>query len=345
MSAKPTLEFFGTTTFRLKWNGLTIFHDTWLKKPVGLHRYLELDDVTEVDYIVISHAHFDHLPGADQLALRTGATVIANCEAINRLRDAGVPETQLIPVSGGERVPLFTKDILNKAVEGTIDQAPAPPGAPHRPHVKYATMAVHVWPSLHSLIPGVTPHDLPEHFDTDHQYTGETTPYDCSLDITRLMQYGLFRMKEIATDDQMDDGTRAFADYVQDRKTHVMSHCDGGQLMYNFVAGDKAILFNTHLGVYEGIASCVTPKPTIAILGAGGRANLNGRPFQGSAAEFLVKQTKWLGEPNNVFFCLHDVNIIKPFTVDITGAKRLIEQETPGKAIDTQPGQVYTLDV
>ncbi|KAL9562936.1 hypothetical protein ACKAV7_012953 [Fusarium commune] len=177
MVAESTLEFYG----------LTIFHDTWLEKPVGLKRHLELDDVTELDYIVISHAHFDHLPGSDQVALRTGATVIANCEAINRLRDAGVPDTQLIPVSGGERVPLFTKDILRKAAESLIDRAPAPPTAPPRPHVKYATAAVHVWPSFHSLIPGVTPHDLPEEFNTGHVYSGEATPYDCSLDITRLM--------------------------------------------------------------------------------------------------------------------------------------------------------------
>ncbi|KIL89287.1 hypothetical protein FAVG1_07681 [Fusarium avenaceum] len=306
MAGKPTLEFFvepnatssdhltnpsagvGTTTFRLKWKGLNIFHDTWLERPGGFKRYLELDEVTDLDYIVISHAHFDHLPGADQLALKRGATVIANCEAINRLQDAGVPDTQLIPR------------------KGLIDRAPGPPTAPHRPHVKYAIAAVHVWPSLHSLMPAVHPHDLPEQFDTAESYSGEVTPYDCTLDITRLMQFGLFKMKEFVPEGDMDAGTRAFADYVQDRKKHVMSHCDGGQLMYNFVADGKAILFNTHLGVYEGIASCLTPNPTVAIMGAGGRANLNGRPFEGSAAEFLVKQTKWLEEPANIYFCLHD---------------------------------------
>lgn len=51
--------YIGTTTFRLKGNGLTILHDTWLDKPALMKRYLELDDVTELDYIVISHAHFD----------------------------------------------------------------------------------------------------------------------------------------------------------------------------------------------------------------------------------------------------------------------------------------------
>ncbi|CVL06431.1 hypothetical protein FPRO06_02013 [Fusarium proliferatum] len=345
MATKATLEFFGTTTFRLKWKGLTIFHDTWLDKPEGLKRYLELKDVTELDYIVISHAHFDHLPGADQLALRTGATIIANGEAIRCLRDAGVPDAQLIPVSGGERVPLFSKETLRKAAEGLIDRAPAPPTAPPMPHVKYAAAAVHVWPSLHSLIPAITPHDLPEEFDTAERFTGEVTPYDCTLDITRLMQFGLFRMKEFMPEESMDPGTRAFADYVQDRRKHVMSHFDGGQLMYNFVADGKSILFNSHLGVYQGIAQSVTPKPTVAIMGAGGRANLDGRPFQGSAAEFLVKQAKWLGEPASIYFCLHDPSIIKPLRVDVNAAKQMLQQETAATVIDTQLGKVYTLDV
>lgn len=212
----------------------------------------------------------------------------------------------MIPVAGGERIPLFTRNILKEAVERTIDLAPAPPAAPPRPHVKYATAAVHVWPSLHSLLPAVRPQDLPDSFDTAENFIGSATDYDSSLDITRLMQFGLFRMKEFLPADQMDPGTRAFADYVEDRKTHVMSHCDGGQLMYNVVLGTKAILFNSHLGAYEGILRCMTPKPTIAVLGVGGRANLNGRPFDGSAAAFLTKQTKWLEEPAKIYFCLHD---------------------------------------
>ncbi|KAF5981543.1 hypothetical protein FCOIX_4191 [Fusarium coicis] len=103
--------------------------------------------------------------------------------------------------------------------------------------------------------------------------------------------------------------------------------------------------FNSHLGVYQGIAQCPTPKPTVAIMGVGGRANLDGRPFQGSAAEFLVKQAKWLGEPSSIYFCLNDQNIIKPFRADVTAAKDNLEQETAARAIDTQPGKVYNLDI
>lgn len=38
-------------------------------------------------------------------------------------------------------------------------------------------------------------------------------------------------------------------------------------------------------------------------------------------------------------------SIIKPFRVDVTAAKDMLEQETVAKAIDTQPGKVYTLEV
>lgn len=246
------------------------------------------------------------LPGADRLALKTGAIVIANTEAISCLRRAGVPEAQLMAVAGGERVPLYNKDILAKAAAREIDLAPGPPTAPPRPHVRYAAMAVHVWPSLHSLMPGNTHHDLPDVFDTGVSYSGSDTGYTSSQDITCLMEHGLFRLKEIVPEKDMDAGTKAFAEYVQDRKTHVMSHYDGGQLCYNLVIGDRAILLNTHLGAYEGVMRYLDPKPQIAILGAGGRANHNGRPFVGTAAEFLTKQTKWLGEPAQVFMCLHD---------------------------------------
>lgn len=49
----------GATTYRLKACGLTIFLDTWLDRPSCLDQYLSIEDVTEADYIFISHAHFD----------------------------------------------------------------------------------------------------------------------------------------------------------------------------------------------------------------------------------------------------------------------------------------------
>jgi hypothetical protein len=245
------------------------------------------------------------LPGADQIAIKTGATIIANCEAINCLREAGVPDAQLIPVAGGERIPLFTRDIREKAAAGTVPLAPGLPGVPRRPDLNLAAASVHVWPSLHCLLPGN--HDeVPEVFDTGKVYTGEASPFECTLDITTNMKYGLLRLKEIVPEEHMDDKMRCLANWLEDRKSNVLSNCDGGQLMFNVLLGDKTLLFNAHLGAYEGIVSRLQPKPDLAILGIAGRANLDGRPFNGSGAMFATKLSKWLGEPERIIWCLHD---------------------------------------
>ena len=138
-----THAIIGATTYRLNAKGLTIFLDTWLERPSILPSYLRIADITEADYIFISHAHFDHLPGCDRLAKQTGATVIANGEAISVLREAGVPEDQLLPVAGGERIPLFTREAREAAKRGEGALAPGPPGAPPLPDSSLAVMAIH----------------------------------------------------------------------------------------------------------------------------------------------------------------------------------------------------------
>ncbi|KAJ5266502.1 hypothetical protein N7478_009310 [Penicillium angulare] len=91
-----------------------------------------------------------------------------------------------------------------------------------------------------------------------------------------------------------------------------MSSCDGGQLLFNVLLGgqegrqSKKVLFNGHLDACEGIVNEIQPKPDIAVLGIAERANLNGRPFDGSAATFATKLVKWIREPQKVIWCLRD---------------------------------------
>ncbi|KAI6304096.1 hypothetical protein ACKVWC_010434 [Pyricularia oryzae] len=338
---QTTLEWFGATTFRLRTRGVTIFLDTWLDKPSVMPKYLAVDDVTEADYIFISHAHFDHLPGADRIAIKTGATVIANGEAINCLRNAGVPEEQLIPVAGGERIPLFTRAVREQARQDPSLRAKGFPGAPIFPLHTLAALAVHVWPSLHCLMPA----DHPDVIDTATVYTGSATPYSCSLDITFGMKHGLLRLGELVPPEKLHDGQRSFIEYVSDRKRNVFSHCDGGQLMFNFLIGDKALLWSAHLGAYEGIMKDMQPKPDVAILAIAGRANLNGRPFDGSAAQFAVKEVEWLGSPSKVIWALHDETCIAPFRIDTAAATAAVEESTGSKILDLKPAEVTVLDL
>ncbi|KAK6821244.1 hypothetical protein PG987_015644 [Apiospora arundinis] len=342
--AQSTIEWFGATTFRLRTRGITIFLDTWLDKPDVMTSHLAVDDVTEADYIFISHAHFDHLPGADRIAIRTGAIVIANCEAINCLRNAGVPEEQLFPVQGGERIPLFTREIRDRAKDDASMRRPGFPGAPPMPADGLEALSVHVWPSLHCLMP----QDHPETIDTATVYTGAASPYSCTLDITFGMKYGLLKIGEIMPAEKLTPGHHSFIRYVEDRRRNVFSHCDGGQLMFNFImptetGESKALLWSAHLGGYEAILKDMEPKPDIAILGIAGRANFNGRPFDGSAAEFASRQVEWLGNPSQVIWCLHDETCIPPYRIDTTAATSAVEKNGKSKVLDLTHAEVVQL--
>lgn len=245
---------------------------------------------------------YSSLPGADVIAKRTGAIIVANGEAIYVMREAGVPEKQLLPVGGGERIPLFTKELHDKAAQGLVELEQRPPGAPKSPHPSLAVAAVHVWPSLHAFLP----EDHPEIMDTGVRYTGASTDFFCTLNITMGMKHGLLRLKDVIPEDKIDQDTQAFIDYVDHRDKNRFSHYDGGQLMFNILTEGQVLLWSAHLGGYEGVLRDLKPRPDVAIIAAAGRANLNGRPFDGSAAEFLVKKAKWIGEPKTIIWCLHD---------------------------------------
>lgn len=284
------------------------------------------------------------LPGADRIVLQTGAKVIANGEAIHQLRLSGVPEDQLIPVAGGERIPLFTRDVLDAAIADSSARGAGPPGAPPRPHDALAVAAVHVWPSLHCLMPGSSHADIPEVMDTGKRYIGGASQFACTLDITVGMKHGLLKMGELIPRDAMDEGMRSFVDYIASDKARPMSHFDGGQLSYNFLFGTKKTVFwNGHLGGYDGVLRTVQPKPDVLIQAIAGRANLNGRPFDGSAAEFAVSVLQSLGEPKSVFWCLHDDAPIKPWRVDVQPATRMVEETTSSKVVDLPPGKPLAL--
>ena len=85
--------------------GLNLFFDAYLDRLPGLDPVgLSTREVGQADFVFVSHSHFDHLYGADVLALNAGATVVASPESARCLRAAGVPERQLLVVTGGETV-------------------------------------------------------------------------------------------------------------------------------------------------------------------------------------------------------------------------------------------------
>lgn len=262
------------------------------------------------------------------------------------MREAGVPEDQLLPIAGGERIPLFTKAVRDEAAankpathEGS---APGPP-PPTGPDPSKAAASVHPWPSLHCLMPGPPGVHL-DTIDTSTRYIGEAGPYACTIDITMGMRKGLIApafLPPEATANAPPE-MKTFFEYMRD-PANKYSHFDGGQMMYNFLLPDLTLLWMSHLGGFEGVLKELKPQPDVVVMGIAGRGNINGRPFDGSAAECATGILKWIGEPGRVVWCLHDEGPIKPFHIKTTGATEMVEKETKSRILTLEPAKVCRL--
>lgn len=158
------------------------------------------------------------------------------------------------------------------------------------------------------------------------------------------MKYGLLKIGDHVPRETMDQGLQSFVDYIDGPAKKCMSHYDGGQITYNFLIGsNKTMMWSGHLGGYEGVLKTIEPKPNVLIQAITGRANLNGRPFDGSAAQFATQVCKWLDEPEKVIWCLHDDAPIKPWTVDVKPASDLVHTRTASKVLDLTLAQPVTI--
>src|SRR3546814_18619816 len=96
-----TLDWYGCATYRLTIGGLVVFLDTYMDRPAGAPAVgLTTAEVTEADYALIGHSHWDHLAGADVIAKQTGALVIGSHESARVVRDGGVPAEPLWTAEG-----------------------------------------------------------------------------------------------------------------------------------------------------------------------------------------------------------------------------------------------------
>ncbi|MED5362505.1 MAG: MBL fold metallo-hydrolase [Actinomycetota bacterium] len=101
------LDWYGCATFSLRTAGLTIFLDAYIDRPQGAEGTgLTASDVTEADYLLIGHSHFDHLWGAERILENTDATLIGSYESVRVMEQAGVALDRMICVAGGETVAL-----------------------------------------------------------------------------------------------------------------------------------------------------------------------------------------------------------------------------------------------
>lgn len=152
-------------------------------------------------------------------------------------------------------------------------------------------MAVQVRPSLHCFMPGPLGQH-PDVMDIRTRCTGGAGPYSCTLDITQGMKYALLRLGDIVPKEMRDAGLQSMIDYTSDRKRHLFSEFEGGQLSYNFLIGEgKTLFWDGHLGGYEGVLKTMEPRPYVAILAVAGRASLKGVDTAG-VTELVHNNTK-----------------------------------------------------
>ncbi|HEY3841759.1 MAG TPA: MBL fold metallo-hydrolase [Acidimicrobiales bacterium] len=106
-----------------------------------------------------------------------------------------------------------------------------------------------------------------------------------------------------------------------------ISDLDGGQLIYLITTAAGSILWSASSGCWTSILREL--HPDVALLAAAGRPNVDGEPFQGTMAEFIVRQVEML-RPSKVAFCHHDA-FLPPFMngTNIEAASAALADRTP----------------
>ena len=110
-----TLTFYGQSTFVLTHGDTKMIIDPWLN---GSPWKVTTADEIDVQYILISHAHGDHIGDAASIARRTGAKVVSTSEITRMLGEQGVGNLQPMSI-GGKRSFEFGSVKLTNAVHGS----------------------------------------------------------------------------------------------------------------------------------------------------------------------------------------------------------------------------------
>ena len=120
------LTWHGHSCFSLETDeGTRILFDPFLDdNPVA---DLRAADIERLDYILVSHGHFDHFADCIALAKRTGATVVSTFELVAFCQTKGVEQGHGMNIGGGHRFPFgrvkLTPAVHTGSISGDDDGA------------------------------------------------------------------------------------------------------------------------------------------------------------------------------------------------------------------------------
>ena len=93
------ITYFGHSTYQIEAAGVTLLVDPFIAE----NPHTEVDpDTLEPDVILVSHAHFDHIADAPDIASRTGAEVISNFEITQWFANEHGHENNTVVNEGGK---------------------------------------------------------------------------------------------------------------------------------------------------------------------------------------------------------------------------------------------------
>ncbi|MEM0999782.1 MAG: metal-dependent hydrolase [Bacteroidota bacterium] len=103
--------FYGHATFLIEVDGTKILFDPFIT-PNEKAAHIDISTI-EADYILISHAHGDHIADAVALAKQTGATCVANFEIATWLGNQGVEKAHPMNHGGKWKFDFGTVKMVN----------------------------------------------------------------------------------------------------------------------------------------------------------------------------------------------------------------------------------------
>jgi L-ascorbate metabolism protein UlaG (beta-lactamase superfamily) len=105
------ITYYGHACFAAEISGKHLLFDPFITQN-PLAKAVDVKKI-KADYILVSHAHDDHLADACDLANQTGATVIANFEVTEWLGKEGVKKTHPLNPGGSFALPFGRAKLVN----------------------------------------------------------------------------------------------------------------------------------------------------------------------------------------------------------------------------------------